>query len=57
MDFFTLAKVSVIMPATAARDSNMGQLLLSCLGHLGQLDINKNDPISVVPPKVANASK
>jgi len=28
----------------------------TCLGHLGQHDINRNDPISVASPKVAKAS-
>ncbi len=47
-----------------AGDGNMrqahrvyGQSLLTCRGHLGWRDINRNDPISVVPPKVAKASK
>ncbi len=48
---FPLAKVSAIMLATRDRQS-----LLTCLGHLGQHNINRNDPISVKPPKVAKAS-
>ncbi len=28
----------------------------TCFGHLGQSNAIRNDPISVVPPKVANAS-
>jgi hypothetical protein len=51
---------AVISPvtATATTDSHRvyGQSLLTCLGHLGQHDINRNDPISVTPPKVAKAS-
>ncbi len=30
---------------------------LTYLGYLGQHEINRNDPISVAPPKVAKASK
>jgi hypothetical protein len=51
---------TVISLATATCDSHiesLGQSLLTCIGHLGQHDININDPISVVPPKVAKASK
>ena len=44
------------MPETAARDSNTRQSLLTCLGHLGRRDINRNDPICVVSTKVAKAS-
>jgi hypothetical protein len=29
---------------------------LTCLGHLGWCDINRNDPISFAMPKVAKAS-
>ncbi len=53
---FPLAKVSAITPKTVTRDSDTRQSLLTCLGHLGQHDINRNDPICVVPPKVAKAS-
>ncbi len=53
---FPLAKVSAIMLATATRDRDTRQSLLTCLGHLGRRNINRNDPICVVPPKVAKAS-
>jgi hypothetical protein len=46
---FLLAKISAVTPVTATRDC-------SCLGHLGRCDTNRNDPISVVLPKVAKAS-
>jgi hypothetical protein len=33
-----------------------GHFSFACLGHLGQWDTNRNDPICVAPPKVAKAS-
>ncbi len=54
---FLLANVSVIMPVTETRNSDTQQSLLTCLGHLGWHDINRNDPIRVALPKVAKASK
>ncbi len=50
---------TAISQATATCDSHIvyGQSLLTCLGHLGRHDINRNDPIFVVLPKVAKASK
>ncbi len=48
----TLAKVSMIMPGTRESDSHY----CTCLGLLGQRDTNRNNPISVELPKVANAS-
>jgi len=53
---FPLVKVSAITPVTATCYSNTWQSLLTCLGHLGQRNINRNDPIGVAPPKVAKAS-
>ncbi len=44
-----LAKLS----ATATRDTHY----CTCLGHLGQHNINRNDPICITSPKVAKASK
>ena len=41
------------MPMTATCDS----YYCTCLGHLGQPDANRNDPISVALPKVAKASR
>ena len=29
----------------------------TCLGHLGQLDMNRNDPVCVILPKVAKANR
>jgi hypothetical protein len=49
---FTLVKFSVIIPAISQCDIT----LLTCLGHHGRRDINKNDPICVELPKVAKAS-
>jgi len=40
----------VITLATAA-------VILTCLGHLGRYDINRNEPISVAPPMVTKESK
>ncbi len=54
---FPLENVSMIMPATAKHNSDTQQSLLTCLGHLGWHDINRNDPICVALPKVAKASK
>ncbi len=45
---FTLAKVSMRMPATVTLTVTHE---CTCLGHLGRCD--QKDPISVVPPKVA----
>ncbi len=53
---FTLAKVSVITPATLARDSNTRQSLLSCLGHLVGHITDRIVSIYVATPKVAKAS-
>jgi hypothetical protein len=47
---FTLAKVSAIMLMT--RESHY----CTCLGQLGGRKSNRNDPISVAPPKVDKAS-
>jgi hypothetical protein len=49
---FPLAKVSTIMPATATRNSHY----LLALATLGRHNINRNNPICGVPPKVAKAS-
>jgi len=40
-----------------AGNNDTRQSLLTCLGHLERHDINRNDPISVVLPKVARGSK
>ncbi len=53
---FTLAKVSVIMRATVARDSNTRQSLLTCLGHLGWCNTDRIVSIYVAMPKVAKPS-
>jgi hypothetical protein len=45
---FTLGNFTVKMSAMTQSDE---------LGHLGQCHTNRNDPICVVPPKVAEASK
>jgi len=49
---FTLVKFSAIIPAISQCDIT----LLTCLGHLGRCDINRNDPLCVEVPKVAKAS-
>ncbi len=46
---FPLAKFGTILPVTVKRNC-------TCLGQLWRCDKNRNDPISVMPPKVAEAS-
>jgi hypothetical protein len=46
---FTLAKVSLIMPATATETCDSHYITWGC-------DINRNYPICVVSPKVAKVS-
>ncbi len=53
---FTLTKFRAIIPATVTRESNSNSHVTTCLGYLGRHDISINDPISVAPPKVAEAS-
>ncbi len=45
-------KLSIIMPATATRNSHY----CTCIDHLGQCGINRNDPFCVMLPKVARVS-
>jgi hypothetical protein len=40
-----------------ARDSDMLQSLLTCIGHLGQRDRDRIISIDVMTPKVAKVSK
>ncbi len=49
---FPLAKFSIITPATGPQDS----LYVASFGNHGQCDANRNDPIYVMLPKVAQAS-
>jgi len=39
-----------------SKKSHHNIAFLTCLGHLGQHDRDRNNPICVVSPKVANAS-
>ncbi len=43
----------MVTPATATRNSHN----CTWLGHLGQHDTNRDDPIYIVLPKVAKAKK
>jgi hypothetical protein len=48
----TFAKAKAKKSAIPCRDSTTP----TCLGHLGQHDTNRNNPISVASPKVGKAS-
>jgi hypothetical protein len=45
---FILTKVTAILPRNPAKPP--------CLGHLGQHDMNRTNPVCVILPKVAKAN-
>ncbi len=53
---FPFVRISTITPVKVTRNSIMQQSLHTCHCHLGWYDINRNDPVSVAPTKVVNAS-
>ncbi len=52
LNIFPVEKFRVIAPAIMTHDCNK----CTCLGHLGQCDTNRNDPINESLPKEAKAS-
>ncbi len=54
---FTLGKFVSKTVGNSDKQESCDSHNSTCLGHLGQHDINRNDPICVRPPKVTKASK
>ncbi len=54
---FTLAKFVSKTIGNSNKQQSHDSPYCTCLGHLGQHNINRNNPISVAPPKVAKTSK